>query len=232
VTVVLQSTKRATAVPFGAIGPPRIQASRVAEAGQAALPLRTRPIAPVRATATTITLSPRALAHRAGGSGIIVSGRAAATAVPNGGGSSNTALGLAALIGAGGIALFRARLLASAAGIDDAGTLTALGHSAATFWAGSCYSVGSGSTTASLAAERISGAVRGDRARFGVGGVASGAANAAGGRIALPAAPLAGTAAGDDPTRIVAMLLAASAIIGAALGALGPRRQTSGVDAG
>jgi hypothetical protein len=191
----------------------------------------------VRATATTITLSPRALAPTAAtgaaGSGIIVSGRAPATAVPSGGGSSNTAFGLVALIGAGGIALFRARLLASAAGIDDAGTLTALGHSAATFWAGSCYSVGSGcSTTASLAAERISGAVRGDRARFGVRGVASRAADAAGGRIAPPAAPLAGTAAGDDRTRLVAMLLAASAIIGAALGALGPRRQTSGVDAG
>ena len=58
-----------------------------------------------------------------------------------GSGSSSTGLGLAALIGAGGAALLRARALFGATGLDDTGTLTALAHSASTMWAGSCYPV-------------------------------------------------------------------------------------------
>ena len=66
-----------------------------------------------------------------------------AAAVPAGGSdSADAALGLAALLGAGGFALVRLRQSAAAAGLDDAGTLTALGHSASIFWAGSCYPSG------------------------------------------------------------------------------------------
>jgi hypothetical protein len=164
------------------------------------------------------------------GSGIVSSAKPADAVPTGGGGSSNTAFGLAALIGAGGVALVRLRTLS---GVDDVGTLTALGHSAATFWAGSCYSLGAGASTTAVGAnvalttEAITPAsVLGGRARFGVEGVLSGAEDV-GGRILPPAASLAGDAAGEDRTRLVALLFAAAAAIGAALGALAPRGRAS-----
>jgi len=164
------------------------------------------------------------------GSGIILSRHAAAVSAPLGGGSSTTGLGLVvALVGAGGMALLRARTLASAAGVDDVGTLTAIGQSAATtFWAGSCYSFGSsGSMKASLAPERISAVtVHGDRARFGVGGVAS--ARGSDTAPALPTTSLHGVASSDDRTMLVAVLLAASAMIGGLFAAVSPYRPKAG----
>jgi hypothetical protein len=153
-------------------------------------------------------------------------------AVPTGGDSSNTAFGLLALIGAGGFALLRVRALASAAGLDDAGTLVALGHAGSTFWAGSCFSLGSGGTTAAgttsaaLTTDPLSPlSAVGSRARFGVRGAVSGTFDAAGGRLAPPAASLAREAAGNDRTGLVTALFLASAIIGAVLGAIPPRER-------
>ncbi|MDP9256091.1 MAG: hypothetical protein M3Q31_05995 [Actinomycetota bacterium] len=207
----------------------RIHAIRAGGGRAAALPQRTQKIAPP--TRTVITLSPVTLASAA--AAVTPSpaiGRAApAAAVPTGGGSSSSAFGLAALIGAGGFLLLRARALSSAAGIDDPGTLMALGHAASTFWAGSCFSLGSGGTTAggTMSASPTTDALSavGDRARFGVRGAISGAVGAAGGSEAPPAASLAREAAGSDRTGLVAALLLVSAIIGAALGAIGPRER-------
>jgi hypothetical protein len=155
-----------------------------------------------------------------------------AAPAPSGGGSSNTGFGLVALLGAGGIAVLRARQLSSAAGVDDVGTLTALGHSAATFWAGSCSSLGTGSSTslgaanASFAAGMPESAL-GSRAQFDVKGVVAGPFDAAGSRISPDVASLAPGPGGSDRTGLVAALFAASAIIGGALGALGGRHRTT-----
>jgi hypothetical protein len=79
---------------------------------------------------------------------------------------------------------------------------------------------------ASLTAETLAPAsILGNRVEFGAKGVVSGAADAVGGRVAAPVASFAREAAGDDRTGLVAALLVASAIVGAALGALPPRRQ-------
>jgi hypothetical protein len=155
---------------------------------------------------------------------------APATTAPSSGGSSSTALGLVALIGASGAALLRARQLAAATGLDDAGTLTALGNSISTFWAGSCVSVGAGGAApvgASLGAEALSPvSALGNRIGFGVKGAVADAADAVGGRLAAPLSPFVrGAAVSDDRTGLVATLFVASAIVGAALGALAPRRQ-------
>ena len=147
------------------------------------VPQRARTIAnpPTR----TITLSPVTLAAATATATTspAVAPSAPTAAVPTGGGSSNTAFGLLALIGAGGLVLLRARALASAAGIDDAGTLMALGHAGSTFWAGSCFSLGTGGTTAAgttsaaLTTDPLSPlSAVGSRARFGVRGVVSGTA--------------------------------------------------------
>jgi hypothetical protein len=121
--------------------------------------------------------------------------------------------------------------LAAAAGIADIGTLTALGHSASIFWAGSCVSLGTGNTAtaatvnASPAADRLSPAnALGSRAQFGVRSALAGAGGTASGRAPLPVATIRDPA-GDDRTGLAALLFALSAIIGAALGAVGPRRQ-------
>ena len=148
-------------------------------------------------------------------------------AAPSGGGSSNTGLGLVvALIGAGGIALLRARTLTHRRPASMSGRSPALGQSAATtFWAGSCYSFGSsGSMTTSLAQERISAVrIHGDRARFDVGGVAS--ARASDTAPALPTTSVShGAASSDDRTMLVAVLLAASAMIGGLFAAVSPYR--------
>ena len=150
----------------------------------------------------------------------------------SGNGPSDSVLGLAALIGAGGVALLRARQLAGAAGIGDISTLTALGHSASTFWAGSCLTLTSGgATSATVNASLTSGATSsasalGSRAQFGVGGVVSGATDAAGGRFTQPIASVVPSGdSNDDRTPLVALLFACSAIIGAVVGAIGPRRQ-------
>ena len=99
---------------------------------------------------------------------------------PSGGGSSsNTALGLAALVAAAGARSSSARQLAAAAGIADIGTLTALGHSASIFWAGSCVSLGTGNTAtaatvnASLAADRSRPRMRSGAARSSASGARS-----------------------------------------------------------
>jgi hypothetical protein len=185
-----------------------------------------------------VTLSPVALAWAASANpspGLAASPAGiASSAPPGGGGSSDTAFGLVALIGAGGIAVLRARQLASAAGVDDAGTLTALGHSASIFWAGSCYPLGSGTTAAgtmnaSFSASPASTATAlGGRARFGVRGAVSNAIDGAGSRVQPPAVALARDFAGGDRTGLVALLFAASAAIGAAFGALGPQRARAG----
>jgi hypothetical protein len=149
-----------------------------------------------------------------------------------GGGSSNTAFAVVALIAAGGAALLRARALASAAGIDDAGTLVALGHATSTFWAGSCFTLGTGGTTsagtmsAALTTDPLSPlSAVGSRAQFGVRGAVSNAVGAAGGRAAPPEASLArdAAAAANDRTGLVTALFLVSAIIGAVLGAIAPR---------
>jgi hypothetical protein len=149
---------------------------------------------------------------------------------PSGGDPSNDALGLMALLAAGGVAVLRARQLASAAGLDDIGTLTALGHSAFTFWAGSCVSLGTrttaGAASAALAPSEMSapGAVLGSRAQFAVEGELSAPFAAAGGR-SRSAASLLEHAAARDRTGLVAALLAASAVIGGAFGVLAARRE-------
>ena len=153
-----------------------------------------------------------------------------AVAAPSGGDSgSNSALGLAALIGAGGAALLRLRQSAAAAGLADAGTLTALGHSASVFWAGSCYPAGATSSSVSLKsslgpASSPSALALGGRSQFGVGGVVSGAADATGGRVAPATAAIVATP-GDDRTALVMVLLAASAAIGAVVAAVTPGRR-------
>ena len=88
---------------------------------------------------------------------------------------------LAALIGAGGAALLRARALFGATGLDDVGTLTALAHSASTMWAGSCYPLDGSATlsAAPMSASFVTNAISpasalGSRAPFGVKGVVSG----------------------------------------------------------
>jgi hypothetical protein len=156
----------------------------------------------------------------------------ASAAAPSGGGSSNTGFGLVALLGAGGIAVMRARQLASAAGVADAGTLAALGHSASTFWAGSCSSLGSGSsislgTANEPLATTLPERALGSRAQFGVRGVVSSPIATAGGRFSPDVASFAPDAHGSDRTGLVAALFAASAVIGGALGALGGRHRTT-----
>ena len=152
------------------------------------------------------------------------------TAAPSGGGdSSSTGLGLAALLSAGGAALLRLRHSAAAAGLAEGGTLAALAQSASVFWAGSCYPLGgtsaSVSLTSSLGATAVPGAgATGGRAQFGVAGVVSNVSGAVGGRVA-PAASSLVRAPGDDRTGLVVLLFAASAAIGAALGALVPGRR-------
>jgi hypothetical protein len=150
--------------------------------------------------------------------------------VPTGGGSSNTAFGVLALIGAAGAALLRARALSSAAGSDDAGTLVAFGHAASTFWAGSCFSLGTGGTTAAgtmsaaLTTDPLSPlSAVGSRAQFGVRGAVSSAVGTARGRVAPPAASLALEPVGNDRTGLVAALFLASALIGGVIGAIGHR---------
>ena len=149
---------------------------------------------------------------------------------PASGNSESAALALATLIGAGGIALLRARHFAAAAGLQDAGTLTALGHSASTFWAGSCVSLSSsGSTMASapLTASSRPGAIPpgstlGGRAQYGVAGALSGVVDGVGGRVA-PATSSVIRPGGSDSTALVTLLFAACAVAGAALGRIVPR---------
>ena len=161
-----------------------------------------------------------------------------AAAAPSQGGPLDGALGIVALVGAGGIALLRMRQLSGAMGLTDAGTLTALGHSAATFWAGSCYSLvgpASASTSAPMAASPfaatvVPGGAAGGRAQFGVAGVISRGAGLSGvapsSGVELPpveAPPLpTGT---SERTGLVALLLAVSAALGAALGGISLRRR-------
>jgi translation initiation factor IF-2 len=153
-----------------------------------------------------------------------------AVAAPSGGNDgSNSALGLAALVGAGGAALLRLRQSAAATGLADPGTLSALAHSASVFWAGSCYPLGTPSTsvslTSSLHVEPIARArALGGRASFGVAGAVSGAAEAVGGRVS-PASASFVRAPGDDRTVLVMVLLTASAAMGAVLGAVVPGRR-------
>ena len=187
------------------------------------------PAQPV-AAARVITLSPPGLAAA---TPVLASASAPPVdAQSSGNGPSNSVLGLAALIGAGGVALLRARQLSAAAGIGDITTLAALGHSASTFWAGSCLTLSSGgATSASMNASLTAGATPsasalGSRAQFGVGGVVSGATEAAGGRFTQPIASVVPSGdSNDDRTPLVALLFACSAIIGAVVGAIGPRRQ-------
>jgi hypothetical protein len=155
-----------------------------------------------------------------------------AGAVPPNGGSDDAALALATLIGAGGVALLRARQFAAGTGLHDPGTLTALGHAASTFWAGSCISVGSSGPapagvplTASASPTGVIPAATtlGGRAQFGVAGALSNVVDGIGGRVA-PATSLLTRAGGSDRTALVTLLLAASAAAGAALGGILPRR--------
>jgi hypothetical protein len=166
---------------------------------------------------------------------------ATAAAPAGGGSSSNTALGLAALVGAGGAALLRARALSAGTGISDAGTLTALGHSASVFWAGSCTTLGAGSaptqavnvslTSPGLATS--SGLASSIGSRFGVAGVVSDTAAAPGGRVGPPAAGALVQREGDgnDNTGLVALLFAVSGLAGALVGSLAPRGRAAPEDA-
>ena len=133
----------------------------------------------------------------------------------SGSGSSNTALGLAALIGAGGVALLRARQLSAAAGIADIATLTALGHSASIVLgrvlphARRAVARPPRHANASLTAARPRLRARSAAAlQFGVGGVVSGAAEAAGGRSATVATVVPSGDTDDDRTPLVALLFA------------------------
>jgi hypothetical protein len=181
--------------------------------------------------ARPVALSPVALAATA--PSLAVAPAPPLSAPQPGGGSSSTAFGLVALVGAGGIALLRARQIAGAFGLDDAGTLTALGHSVSTFWAGSCLTLGTGapgpmSASLTAGAQALSPvSTLGSRAESGVKGVVAGAADAVGGRVVAPATSFARVAAGDDRTGLVAALFVASAMVGAALGAVAPRRRTA-----
>jgi hypothetical protein len=223
-----RATHSATAVPARTRRARHVRAAAGGRAVGVPSPMRphARPI-----SATTIALSPLAGAFAA--SFVMSSPSPHVTGTPSGGGSSsNTALGLIALIGAAGVAVLRARQLSAAAGVADIGTLTALGHSASIFWAGSCVPLGTtgsagtaATMNASLAADQLSPSrALGSRAQFGVRGALSRVGGAAGGRAPLPLATIRDPA-GDDRTGLAALLFALSAIIGAALGAMGPRRQ-------
>src|SRR4029077_1120722 len=166
-----------------------------------AAPSRTLPL-PV-SVVTPVALSPLAGAFAAQ---VVASAPSPqVTGTQSGGGSSsNTALGLAALLGAAGVAVLRARQLSVATGIAEIGTLTALGHSASTFWAGSCVSLGTGSTATaatvngSLAADQLSPATAaGNRAQFGVRSALSGVGATAGGRAPQPVATIPDPARGE-----------------------------------
>jgi hypothetical protein len=165
--------------------------------------------------ASALTFGPRRIAESA------AAARAASASSSNDD-SANDAIGLAVLLGAGGAALLRLRQSAVAAGLTDAGTLTALGQSASVFWAGSCYSLGS--TSASVSMTSSLGASAGDRAQFAVAGVVSDASSALGGRASSASATIA-RAPGNDLTGLVVLLFAASAAIGAAFGAIVPNHE-------
>ena len=200
---------------------------RAATGGRAVVSPRTLTVTRPAQVVRVITLSPVTLAAAAPSSAVAASPAPPVSAPQPNGGSSSTAFGLAALVGAGGVAILRARQIVGAMGIDDAGTLTALGHSVSTFWAGSCLSLGTSGAvpmSASLTAEALSPvSALGSRAEFGVKGVISGAADAVGGRV--PVASFARAVADDDRTGLVAALFVASAIVGAALGAIAPRHR-------
>jgi hypothetical protein len=153
---------------------------------------------------------------------------------PSGGSAPGSALGLLALVGAAGIVVLRIRQFAADAGLADGGTLTALAHAATTFWAGSCLPL---ATTASTTAAGVSagtvnaslqrpGIARGRREQFDVKGAVSGPLGSAGSPAAPPALALTeGTTGGDgDRAGLVVALFTVSAMIGAAFGALSPRR--------
>jgi hypothetical protein len=165
-------------------------------------------------------------------------------AAPSGGDPSrDSAIGIVALVGAGGAALLRMRQAATAAGISDAGTLTALGHSAATFWAGSCTAVGGSSALAAPASASVGtaaaaplaftpGSTPGGHSRSGVAGVLAAVEDGSGGRVA-PATLGFGSAGEVDRTGIVTLLLAASMALGAAAARVLPQRRLAhGRDAG
>ncbi|MDX6535776.1 MAG: hypothetical protein QOD37_117, partial [Gaiellales bacterium] len=110
----------------------------------------------------------------------------------------------------------------------------ALAHAATTFWAGSCFPL---ATTASTTAAGVSagtintslqrpGIARGRREQFDVKGAVSGPLGSAGSPAAPPALALTeGTTGGDgDRAGLVVALFTVSAMIGAAFGALSPRR--------
>ena len=121
----------------------------------------------------------------------------------------------------------------AAVGIGDIGTLTALGHSASTFWAGSCLTlhgrrgdlrdrerVADGGRDLACERARQPRSVRRRRRRR------PGRNDAAGGRFTQTVASVVPSGDGnDDRTRLAALLFACSAIIGAVVGAIGPRRQ-------
>jgi hypothetical protein len=153
----------------------------------------------------------------------------ATVAPPGGGDSANSALGLAALLGAGGAALLRLRQSAAASGLSDGGTLAALGHSASVFWAGSCYPLGSTSASASLTPSLGAGmspgtSAAGGRSQFGVAGVVSDVSYVVGGSVPPSTATIV-QAPGADRTGLVVLLFAASAAFGAAVGAVVPGRR-------
>jgi hypothetical protein len=148
-------------------------------------------------------------------------------AAPSGGGSHNAPFALAALIGVGGAALLRARQLAAATGLTDPGTLTALGQSTFTFWAGSCASLGSGSATtlapmtmSAPAGAMLPASTAGGRAQFGVAGALSGVVDGIGERAASTGLSKLPVSRGGDSNNagFVTLLLAASAAAGAAVG--------------
>jgi len=119
----------------------------------------------------------------------------------------------------------RARQLSGA----DIGTLTALGQSVSTFWGGSCNSVGgSGATaatamSASMAADHVVAPAAGARTQFGVRGALASTADADGGQ-SQPVAFLE-TDVTSNRNALVAILFVISGFLGAAIGALSPRRQ-------
>jgi hypothetical protein len=169
---------------------------------------------------------------------------AAAAAAPGGGDrSGNSGLGIVALVGAGGAALLRMRQATTAAGIADAGTLTALGHSAATFWAGSCTAVG-GSSALAVPGGASAGTAAATPLAFTPASTPGGhtrlrdaitpavVENGSGGRV-VPAALGLGSVGDVDRTGIVTLLLAASMALGAAAArVLPPRRLAHGREAG
>jgi hypothetical protein len=148
--------------------------------------------------------------------------------------SGSSGLGVLALVGAGGAVLLRMRQATTAAGIADAGTLTALGHSAATFWAGSCTAVGASSSLAVPASASVGTAATplaftpasapGGHTRFGVAVVPAVVEDGSGGRV-VPAALGLGSVGEVDRTGIVTLLLAASMALGAAAARVLPHRR-------